>query len=526
MHLSLAVAPMILTLGSLAPTMCEVNQAIEIGGCLLAHRTLTLSKSISMQTHRHRLNEQITRHHSWRLEHHRLERAANESQGALERFIKGQAKSDDACSARLMEAKRALDGLLHDLHSLTQQVKSHEDIVKTETENLNITHLAIDSLDEQFKEDMEMCKEDQEQARTDRQDLQEELQELIQIAEPDVRYEHAAGVNSASVSAPELSSLLETNQRLWEVAQCQAFVKLAMNRTLSTSVPLRNMSCDSQRNELQDSYTDAVISVRNLMKDAKDREMDTTCEKTATAKKTAEKVPLTGQRDQAAERIATSAQAITLLEPVINMVRNRAEAMEKHIEDTLKPECEEVAHVSEALGTIRNLIISLEKCPGRDDFKLKIPQEVESDSSGVSEGSTVAVTTASTATTSTPTASTTTTTKQATSSTAKVTLPTSHKQTSTTPMPATTTTSTTVTTTSTKSTTVSTTATSTPASTSTSPSTSSSAARSTTMTIHGPEEPIHTFGGLIPEDESLSALQSRADSSDDNDMENDWVSEW
>eukprot|EP00746_Dinoflagellata_sp_MGD_P162326 gnl/MRDRNA2_/MRDRNA2_89839_c0_seq1.p1 gnl/MRDRNA2_/MRDRNA2_89839_c0~~gnl/MRDRNA2_/MRDRNA2_89839_c0_seq1.p1 ORF type:complete len:514 (+),score=87.18 gnl/MRDRNA2_/MRDRNA2_89839_c0_seq1:89-1630(+) len=513
MHVTLAIAPLILTLGSLAPTMCEVNQAIEFGGCLLAHRTLTFSKSSSMQTNRHRLNEQITRHHSWGLEHHKLERAANESQGALERFINGQAKSDDACSARLMEAKRALDGLLHDLHSLTQQVKSHEDVVKTETENLNITHLAIDSLEEQFKEDMELCKEDQEQARADRQDLEQELQELIQIAQPEVRYEHV------STSA---SSLLETDQSLWDVAQCQAFVKLVTKGALFTSAPPRNMSCDRQRSELQESYTDAVNSVRNLMKDAKDREMDTTCKNTAAAKKTAEKIPLVGQRDKAAERISSSAQAITLLEPVINMVRNRAEAMEKHIEDTLKPECEEVAHVSEALGTIRNLIISLEKCPGRNDFKLKIPKEADSDSSAASEGAKVAVKSASIATTST--ASTTTTTKQATSSTAKVTLPTTPKQTSTTPMPTTTTTSTTVTTvttTSTKSTTVSTTVTSTSAS--TSMPTTSAAATTTTMTIHGPEEPIHGFGGLIPEDE-VSAMQSRADS--DNDMASNWSSEW
>jgi len=513
MHLTLAVAPLILTLGSLAPTMCEVPQEIEVGGCLLAHRSVTFSRSSSVRNHRHRLNEQIARHHSWRLEHRKLERAANESQGALDRFIKGQAKSDDACSARLMEAKRALDGLLHDLNSLTQQVKSHEQVLHTETENLNITHLAIDSLDEQFKEDMEQCKAEQEQALADGKDLEKELQELIQIAQPEVRYGHAVGANSTGPQPPEFS-LLETNHRLWGLAQCQAFLQLAMDGVLSAPISPGNLSCDTQRQELQDAYTDAVNSVRTLMKDAKDRESDSTCADAAKAKQTSEKVPLIGQRDQASERIASSAQAISLLEPVINMVRNRAEAMEKHIEEALKPECEEVAHVSHTLGTIRNLIISLEKCPGRNDFKLKIPEEAEP-ATATSTSASTSTTTTSISTTTMSTASTSTSTPNATSSTTEVMASTTTKKTTPTTTKATTTTASTMVTTTratTTTTTVSTTETARPS-------------RSTIMPIHGPEEPIHGFGGLIPEDQELSALESREDQQDDSEHD-EWVGEW
>merc|ERR1719335_1007635 len=44
-----------------------------------------------------------------------------------------------------------------------------------------------------------------------------------------------------------------------------------------------------------------------------------------------------------------------------------------HIDDTLTPECDEAGEVSKVVQRVRDLIISLDECPGRKDFKLKIP---------------------------------------------------------------------------------------------------------------------------------------------------------
>merc|ERR1719443_69182 len=81
-------------------------------------------------------------HRSWRAENLKLWHAANESKAVLDEFIARQETSSDFCSSRLKESKRALDGLLRDLHNLNIEVQSHEQVLATETENLNITYMS------------------------------------------------------------------------------------------------------------------------------------------------------------------------------------------------------------------------------------------------------------------------------------------------------------------------------------------------------------------------------------------------
>merc|ERR1719265_367695 len=64
-----------------------------------------------------------------------------------------------------------------------------------------------------------------------------------------------------------------------------------------------------------------------------------------------------------------------MLEPVLQMLERRVESLEKHINLTLTPECQEAAKVASTIKVVRDLIISLEKCPGRNDFRLQIPPD-------------------------------------------------------------------------------------------------------------------------------------------------------
>merc|ERR1719377_229466 len=97
--------------------------------------------------------------------------------------------------------------------------------------------------------------------------------------------------------------------------------------------------------------------------------------KAAEAKRASELVPLTGQRESAASTIEHSTQALAMLEPILQMLTNRVAKLEKHIKQTLTPECQEAAKVASTIKIVRDLIISLEKCPGRNDFRLTIPPE-------------------------------------------------------------------------------------------------------------------------------------------------------
>jgi len=133
------------------------------------------------------------------------------------------------------------------------------------------------------------------------------------------------------------------------------------------------LSCGQQRQELQKVYTKAYNNVRELLKDAAERTKDKTCNETAEAYKTAEMVPLVAQRDQAAGRIEYSTQALAALQPVLNLVKDQAEKISVRIKEVLTPECQEASAVSRHLEKVRELIVSLEECPGRQQFNLKIP---------------------------------------------------------------------------------------------------------------------------------------------------------
>eukprot|EP00746_Dinoflagellata_sp_MGD_P101068 gnl/MRDRNA2_/MRDRNA2_41160_c0_seq2.p1 gnl/MRDRNA2_/MRDRNA2_41160_c0~~gnl/MRDRNA2_/MRDRNA2_41160_c0_seq2.p1 ORF type:complete len:740 (-),score=186.41 gnl/MRDRNA2_/MRDRNA2_41160_c0_seq2:92-2311(-) len=315
--------------------------------------------------------QNLAMHSAWRQQHHVLKRVANESHGSLDTFIQEQAESGDACSARLMESKRALDGLMKDLKAIEAQVESHEEVLSTETENLNITHNAIDAVEATNSQEVEMCKEEKQEAQKDVIMHTKELQELEQIAKPSVRFQEATEAAESSESEHS-SSLLQTTK--FTHNSCLAFKEYVKHAALKGVQPAKNMSCDSQREALQQVFTETYLLVQELLHEARENVEDGSCIDAASAKRTSELVPLTTQREQASGRIESSAQAVALLEPVLNMLKNRVEKLEKYIETKLSPECSEASKVSETLKAVRELILSLQKCPGRNDFSLKIPE--------------------------------------------------------------------------------------------------------------------------------------------------------
>jgi len=335
---------------------------------------------------------------SWRSSHSKLTDASEEAKDALDDFIQAQGESDDACSARLLESKRSLDGLLHDLKSLSLQVEDHETVLEVESKNLNISKMSIEAVVETHHEATERCEAERAQAIEELTQYTAELEELNQIAKPEVRYTEAVKVEmpgkqaeprrevhtrpaatepvaiEAVTEAP--TALLE--QQVWSKESCEAFVTFAKahkSELLMKGTPRKApLDCDKQRKELQKAYSKAYLAVKDLKKDAKERSEDNTCQETADAQRAAELVPLVAQRDQAAARIEYSEQALAALEPVLKLVEERSNKLQKHIDGTLTPECDEAGSASKYLQAVRDLILSLENCPGRNDFTLKIPK--------------------------------------------------------------------------------------------------------------------------------------------------------
>jgi len=382
MKLLLTLSLMVSAYQEAAPDSCP--SLSTRGSCLLAKKKVIGKVSLIQEESLTAFEELGLQQRDWRIRHQSQEKAMNASQTLLDRFITAQAHSSDSCSSRLMESKRILDGILADVRNLNAQVMSHEEVLETETENLKITKMSIDAVNTEYKTSVDYCEELVHEALQDFKKYSKEQEELDSIANPSMRMEisHSVKIKSPApapaADAPDRDndpdSLIQVKL---DKKMCEAFVDFTRRHAHHKVLDDRAPDCDKQREELQEAFEKAYKEIRELKEDAKQRSEDKTCFETALAKKSAELVPLVSQRDIAIEKIEVASQAIAAITPVLNLVKEKAEKLRTHISETLTPECTEAGDVSKVLVEVRKLIISLEECPGRNDFKLKIPAEEE-----------------------------------------------------------------------------------------------------------------------------------------------------
>jgi len=358
------------------PTV-NATGTVDTGTCLLAVRS-TLRK-----THSHDVSSQapeaVAAYKMWRAKHKKVAANAVESMGVFDKFISQQKASEDACSSKLLEAKRSLDGLLKDLQRLSNDVEAQEMILQTEIENLHFTILSEKAVNVKYEDAKAKCRILVEEAKEELAQYQKELEELNQISKPSVRLDHA--------TTSTAQSLLHAQS--WTHERCSQFVGFLRNKQkqgVNTShlvqiLPegLGSKKCDEDREELQKVFTQSYIEIRNLIQDAEDRLSMRKCMEPAIAMRTAALVPLIAQRDLAAERIELATGALSALDPVLMLVKRRSLKLYNHIHKTLVPECHTASQASEALESIREMILSLELCPGRNDFTLQIPPVEQED---------------------------------------------------------------------------------------------------------------------------------------------------
>jgi len=309
-------------------------------------------------------------HRQWREKHAIQMQQLKQSEDVLDDFIKAQAAAGTACSARLMEAKRALDSLMSEAKSLSNQVNSHEEVLETESENLNITKMSIASVYEEWRQDSIECNRLKAEAVKDMKQYAAELKELRQIANPKAKYTDKVSVDVPTPSPKAKLGLLELGEFTKET--CLAFVDFMNRRSQSHADP--KQACEQQRDELQKEFTKAWKDITDLLKDAQERAADKTCYEDANSKKTAALVPLAAAREVATARIEHANEAIAALEPVVQMLKDRIAKLIEHIDEKLTPECMEAGEVSKILTNIRELIVMVEECPGQGNFRLQIPK--------------------------------------------------------------------------------------------------------------------------------------------------------
>jgi len=295
-------------------------------------------------------------------------------------------QSTDNCASKLLETKRSLDGLLHSVQDVYNQLMEWNAIVQAENQTIR------ERLEDQqgdwneYVSEQEQCDSTYSSDNSTLQEIDDEMQELRAIANPDVRsavnftratgYQSEADANYAAGTPTSGTSFVEVGM---DESACQTFTSLVERVQKKHGVKLVQtpLDCHAAREnltqtfaeafrELGDSYNSATLTM------AKNR---TVCLSLATYKYKAGVEGIDGIDDSiqdAAGKIHEAQGEIARLEPMLHDVERAVERMREYVQ-TINRECALDRNEMLLYAQIRDKIIALAECPGRNDFTINVP---------------------------------------------------------------------------------------------------------------------------------------------------------
>lgn len=304
----------------------------------------------------------------------------------VEEFIRRQGASSDSCHAKILEVRRTLDGILSKVTALSDEMEGSEAIIEG---NTVVIKEAVDNKadnDAQRDAAIAACDKAHEEAVADLQQYLDELAELDQIAEPSVRskiamdldYKHEVDKHMRSLDLGSGTALLS------ESANCSKLVAFLARKQMarvsnvtdaSNAAPTyAALDCNATRAVLQQEFTKSYTEIHKLHEDGAKLAADELeeCKDEAATEHSVRQSQLDGKIHDASANINAAKDTLQELTPLLNNAKEEAEALQAHI-DELKKSCQIEGDVTEHLVKIRQLIHSLEECPGRNDFKLTVP---------------------------------------------------------------------------------------------------------------------------------------------------------
>jgi len=236
---------------------------------------------------------------------------------------------------------------------------------------------------EQKEKDIAQCEEEYTKNMADLDDHREELLELKQIANPEVRSKVAHDINyheiikqhvndvttefDAAVAEP--ASLLEMN-----ATSCQGVVNYLNSKKSLNGTKYTALDCNATREVLQDEFTSSWAAISKLLQegeaDAKSQKEE--CIENANMVYSSSQADTTAEMRDATRNIQMAKDVLSAVNPLLDNARKESEALTAHLE-VLKSNCQLDDDVTDHLTRVRELIMSLEDCPGRNDFRLEVP---------------------------------------------------------------------------------------------------------------------------------------------------------
>merc|ERR1719364_259227 len=291
----------------------------------------------------------------------------------------------------MMESKRTIDGIAAKVMQLSDEIEAEQSIINSQKMVVDHAIEQLEASEQQEQEDLAACQTAYEEQWAALDGKRNEIVELEQIANPSVRSaiahdmdveayvnKHVRAMESRfrNTSMEAMSAIAITEEN------CKRVVDFLNNKRAAgddeeekAGIKYSVIDCTAARQRLQDEFTEAYIEITKLITDG---------EAAATSEK--ERCDLTAKNDEderssqlnlqiarCTADITAAKDTIHELEPLLNNGHKEVDALERHVGGRLKKMCAEQDNVTEHLKAVRRLIMSLEKCPGRNDFKLMIP---------------------------------------------------------------------------------------------------------------------------------------------------------
>jgi len=314
----------------------------------------------------------------------------------IDEFMMDQIDSKDTCTSKMMEAKRSVDGVAAKVIQLSDEIEAEQSIINSQKMVVDGAIAKLEESEAQEEADLAACQKAFEEQWAALDGKRNEIVELEQIARPSVRSSIAHDMdveayvnkhidkmearfrNASMESMSEIQITEENCQRVVDFLNQKADPeKESPHHDIKYSV----IDCTAARQRLQDEFTDAYNEITKLIAEG---------EAAATSEK--ERCDLTAKNDEderssqlnlqiarCTADITAAKDTIHELEPLMQNGEEETKILDRWIKK-LGDMCAEDENVTEHLRAVRRLIMSLEKCPGRNDFKLMIPgQKKEQD---------------------------------------------------------------------------------------------------------------------------------------------------
>jgi len=303
----------------------------------------------------------------------------------IDSFIEEQKRSTDTCFAKLLEARRTLDGVTEKVLRLDEEISAQTEISKGNMAIIQDRFTASEESLNVKETGQKDCSEEYEKAIEDLQHYRDELAELKQIANPEVRSKVASDldykqlikqhVDSVSAGFEDQSSFLQMNATM-----CQGVVNYLNRRSEEkedNATKYTALDCDAMRTVLQEEFTKSWDEITKLKQEGEQlaKEKKELCLDEVREVHNTEHTSIAQDIKDATRAIQMAKDVISALQPLLDNAKLEAESLALHIQG-LKSDCNVDTAVSDHLKTVRRLIQSLNECPGRNDFRLTVPELV------------------------------------------------------------------------------------------------------------------------------------------------------